>query len=111
MDCQAFHKSHLLRLRVAPSETAMSDVLREVSFVFCMAFSKTAISFLGEVVVYALLSHRIQVMIMKILEHPNIVNLIEVIDDPETDHFYMGTDYPSSLFLPFSISALFGKSL
>lgn len=32
-----------------------------------------------------------QVMIMKILEHPNIVNLIEVIDDPETDHFYMGT--------------------
>lgn len=30
-------------------------------------------------------------MIMKILEHPNIVNLIEVIDDPETDHFYMGT--------------------
>jgi [calcium/calmodulin-dependent protein kinase] kinase len=32
-----------------------------------------------------------EVMIMKILEHPNIVNLIEVIDDPETDHFYMGT--------------------
>lgn len=28
---QAFHKSHLLRLRVAPSETAMTDVLREVS--------------------------------------------------------------------------------
>lgn len=27
---QAFHKSHLLRLRVAPSETAMTDVLREV---------------------------------------------------------------------------------
>lgn len=24
------------------------------------------------------------------LEHPNIVNLIEVIDDPDTDHFYMG---------------------
>uniref|UniRef100_A0A1J3JAN6 non-specific serine/threonine protein kinase n=1 Tax=Noccaea caerulescens TaxID=107243 RepID=A0A1J3JAN6_NOCCA len=59
---KAFHKSHLLRLRVAPSETAMSDVLREV-------------------------------MIMKILEHPNIVNLIEVIDDPETDHFYMVLEY------------------
>lgn len=28
---QAFHKSHLLKLRVAPSETAMTDVLREVS--------------------------------------------------------------------------------
>ncbi|KAJ4910973.1 Serine/threonine-protein kinase GRIK2 [Raphanus sativus] len=59
---KAFHKSQLLRLRVAPSETAMNDVLREV-------------------------------MIMKILEHPNIVNLIEVIDDPETDHFYMVLEY------------------
>lgn len=55
---KAFHKSHLLKLRVAPSETAMTDVLREV-------------------------------LIMKILEHPNIVNLVEVIDDPTTDHFYM----------------------
>lgn len=27
---QAFQKSHLLKLRVAPSETAMNDVLREV---------------------------------------------------------------------------------
>ncbi|KAF2598397.1 hypothetical protein F2Q68_00007756 [Brassica cretica] len=34
-----------------------------------------------------------EVMIMKILEHPNIVNLIEVIDDPETDHFYMVLEY------------------
>ncbi|XP_010520363.1 PREDICTED: serine/threonine-protein kinase GRIK2 [Tarenaya hassleriana] len=59
---KAFHKSYLLRLRVAPSETAMSDVLREV-------------------------------MIMKMLEHPNIVNLLEVIDDPETDHFYMVLEY------------------
>lgn len=31
---------------------------------------------------------------MKILEHPNIVNLIEVIDDPDTDHFYMGIPFP-----------------
>ncbi|XP_019052845.1 PREDICTED: LOW QUALITY PROTEIN: serine/threonine-protein kinase GRIK1 [Nelumbo nucifera] len=59
---KAFHKSHLLKLRVAPSETAMSDVLREVS-------------------------------IMKMLDHPNIVNLIEVIDDPNTDHFYMVLEY------------------
>ncbi|EOA24150.1 hypothetical protein CARUB_v10017384mg [Capsella rubella] len=59
---KSFHKSHLLRLRVAPSETAMGDVLREV-------------------------------MIMKILEHPNIVNLIEVIDDPEFDDFYMVLEY------------------
>ncbi|XP_060169582.1 serine/threonine-protein kinase GRIK1 isoform X2 [Lycium barbarum] len=59
---KAFHKSHLLKLRVAPSETAMGDVLREVS-------------------------------IMKMLCHPNIVNLIEVIDDPTTDHFYMVLEY------------------
>lgn len=32
---QAFHKSHLLKLRVAPSETAMTDVLREVC-VLCL---------------------------------------------------------------------------
>ena len=27
---------------------------------------------------------------MKMILHPNIVNLIEVINDPETDHFYIG---------------------
>uniref|UniRef100_A0A2P2M1M2 non-specific serine/threonine protein kinase n=1 Tax=Rhizophora mucronata TaxID=61149 RepID=A0A2P2M1M2_RHIMU len=59
---KAFHKSHLLKLRVAPSETAMNDVLREV-------------------------------LIMKMLHHPNIVNLIEVIDDPNTDDFYMVLEY------------------
>ncbi|XP_027342634.1 serine/threonine-protein kinase GRIK1-like isoform X1 [Abrus precatorius] len=59
---KAFHKSHLQKLRVAPSETAMTDVLREV-------------------------------LIMKMLEHPNIVNLIEVIDDPESDDFYMVLEY------------------
>ncbi|KAK9734454.1 hypothetical protein RND81_04G141000 [Saponaria officinalis] len=59
---KAFHKSHLLKQRVAPSETAMTDVLREV-------------------------------LIMKIVSHPNIVNLIEVIDDPDTDHFYMVLEY------------------
>ncbi|KAK6163299.1 hypothetical protein DH2020_000163 [Rehmannia glutinosa] len=59
---KAFHKSHLLKLRVAPSETAMTDVLREV-------------------------------LIMKVVSHPNIVNLVEVIDDPNTDHFYMVLEY------------------
>uniref|UniRef100_A0A7N0R8L9 Protein kinase domain-containing protein n=1 Tax=Kalanchoe fedtschenkoi TaxID=63787 RepID=A0A7N0R8L9_KALFE len=29
---KSFHKSHLSKLRVAPSETAMTDVLREVPF-------------------------------------------------------------------------------
>ncbi|CAK9314412.1 unnamed protein product [Citrullus colocynthis] len=59
---KAFHKSHLSKLRVAPSETAMTDVLREV-------------------------------LIMKMLEHPNIVNLLEVIDDPDDDRFYMVLEY------------------
>jgi hypothetical protein len=30
---------------------------------------------------------------MKILDHPNIVNLIEVIDDLNTYHFYMGIPF------------------
>ncbi|GMI89063.1 geminivirus rep interacting kinase 2 [Hibiscus trionum] len=59
---KVFHKSHLLKLRVAPSETAMNDVLCEF-------------------------------LIMKMLEHPNIVNLIEVIDDPTMDQFYMVLEY------------------
>ncbi|GJY26321.1 serine/threonine-protein kinase GRIK2-like protein [Tanacetum coccineum] len=34
-----------------------------------------------------------EVLIMKMLNHPNIVNLIEVIDDPNADHFYMVIEY------------------
>ncbi|MFS7929684.1 putative protein kinase CAMK-CAMKL-LKB family [Helianthus anomalus] len=34
-----------------------------------------------------------QVLIIKILSHPNMVNLIEVIDDPNTDHFCMVLEY------------------
>jgi calcium/calmodulin-dependent protein kinase kinase 1 len=30
---------------------------------------------------------------MKMLNHPNIVNLVEVIDDPNMDKFYMGMQY------------------
>jgi len=59
---KVFHKYRLSRVRVAPSETALTDVLREVS-------------------------------IMKKLDHPNIVNLIEVIDDLDTDQFYMVLEY------------------
>ncbi|KAK9158328.1 hypothetical protein Scep_004902 [Stephania cephalantha] len=59
---KAFHKSRQLKVRVAPSETAMNDVLREV-------------------------------LIMKKVDHANIVNLVEVIDDPSTDHFNMVLEY------------------
>lgn len=59
---KAFYKSRLSKVRVSSSETAMTDVLREVS-------------------------------IMKLMEHPNLINLIEVIDDPESDRFYMVLEY------------------
>ncbi|PPD71891.1 hypothetical protein GOBAR_DD31209 [Gossypium barbadense] len=62
---RAFHKSQLSKLRVALTETALTDVLREI-------------------------------LIMKVLEHPNIVNLIEVIDDPSMDQFYMVLEYVES---------------
>uniref|UniRef100_A0A6N2L5F6 Protein kinase domain-containing protein n=1 Tax=Salix viminalis TaxID=40686 RepID=A0A6N2L5F6_SALVM len=75
----AFHKSHLLKLRVAPSETAMNDVLRELAELHHCT--------------YQTLDRILVVMIMKMLDHPNIVNLIEVIDDPNTDHFYMVLEY------------------
>lgn len=38
---------------------------------------------------------------MKMVEHPNIVNLIEVIDDPDQDHFYMGTNQHDTRFRGF----------
>jgi len=34
-----------------------------------------------------------EVMIMKQLDHPNIVKLVEVIDDPESDNFYMVLEF------------------
>ncbi|XP_040378025.1 serine/threonine-protein kinase GRIK1-like [Oryza brachyantha] len=59
---KVLNKSYMMKVRVVRSETAMTDVLREVS-------------------------------IMKMLDHPNIVNLIEVIDDPNADKFYMVLEY------------------
>ena len=31
-----------------------------------------------------------EIAIMKKLDHPNVVKLIEVLDDPEDDNLYMG---------------------
>jgi [calcium/calmodulin-dependent protein kinase] kinase len=59
---KVLNKPQMMKVRVVRSETAMTDVLREVS-------------------------------IMKLLEHPNIVNLVEVIDDPNIDKFYMVLEY------------------
>lgn len=59
---KVLRKSRLRRVRVAPSQTALADVMREVD-------------------------------IMKHLQHPRILNLVEVIDDPDSDHFYMVLEY------------------
>ncbi|KAF7047494.1 hypothetical protein CFC21_056420 [Triticum aestivum] len=59
---KVLNKPHMMKVRVVRSETAMTDVIREVS-------------------------------LMKMLSHPNIVNLIEVIDDPNSDKFYMVLEY------------------
>lgn len=55
-------KSRLRKIKVAPSETALTDVYKEVS-------------------------------ILKELDHPNIVKLVEVIDDCENDRLYMILEY------------------
>ncbi|KAG2546473.1 serine/threonine-protein kinase GRIK1-like [Panicum virgatum] len=59
---KVLNKPYMMKVRVVRSETAMTDVLREVS-------------------------------IMKMLNHPNIVNLVEVINDPNIDKFYMVLEY------------------
>jgi [calcium/calmodulin-dependent protein kinase] kinase len=59
---KVFNKVYLSKVRVVRSETAMTDVLREIS-------------------------------LMKMLDHSNIVNLIEVIDDPNIDKLYMVLEY------------------
>ena len=46
---------------------------------------------------------------MKMLDHPNIVNLIEVIDDPDSDNFYMGIF--SRFLFPFSVQIIFSVCL
>jgi hypothetical protein len=107
-----FHKSRLRKLRISPTETAMMDVLREVRTWVCNnndVLYKLLSPIKRQVWLwYASCNHQlrvcsiegslwstnkyveIQVSIMKELDHPNIVHLVEVIDDPESDHFYMG---------------------
>lgn len=36
---------------------------------------------------------------MKMLNHPNIVNLVEVIDDPNIDKFYMGMSVTTVIYI------------
>jgi hypothetical protein len=43
---------------------------------------------------------------MKQLDHPNIVKLVEVIDDPESDHFYMGMNPSHSCFYVVSLLSI-----
>lgn len=36
-----------------------------------------------------------EIAILKKLDHPNVVKLVEVVDDPEEDNLYMGEDLDS----------------
>lgn len=47
---------------------------------------------------------------MKQLDHPNIVKLVEVIDDPESDNFYMGVTSFSSILHSFPSETIFSFS-
>nr|CAB3485259.1 unnamed protein product [Digitaria exilis] len=71
------NKPYMMKVRVVRTETAMTDVLREF-LILC-----PPLFFL----------YWRQVSIMKMLNHPNIVNLVEVIDDPNIDKFYMVLEY------------------
>lgn len=57
-----FQKSRLRKIKVTPTETALTDAFKEVS-------------------------------ILTELDHPNIVKLMEVINDPESDRLYMVLEY------------------
>ena len=37
-----------------------------------------------------------ELKVLRIMEHPNVIFLREVIDDPDNDYFYLVTDFYSS---------------
>lgn len=78
----------------------MGFCVSTLSFKRNLIFPMTVVFFSGS---------SLQVLIMKMLDHPNIVNLIEVIDDPDTDNLYMGTSsqLPSDLWTKASSFHLF----
>ena len=58
-----------------------------------------------------------EIAIMKKLNHPNVVKLFEVIDDPKSENIYLGL-YPFThyfslivLFIPFSNGVLFRRNM
>lgn len=93
---QIFHKSRLCKLRVSPTETAMTDVLREVNNWSFSYFQSRYAHFswiIFQLKVELQLTGRktsAQVAIMKRLDHPNIVKLYEIINDPQSDNMYLG---------------------
>ncbi|KAJ3700815.1 hypothetical protein LUZ61_004520 [Rhynchospora tenuis] len=75
---KVFHKSHLVRLRVAPSETAMTDVLREVS-------------------IMKMLDHPNIVNLIEVIDDPNIDNFYMVLEYVESKWVCDGSGAPCSL--------------
>lgn len=52
--------------------------------------------------------HR-EIAILKKLIHPNVVKLVEVLDDPDEDNFYMGEPLPLDGLSKEALSVRFGK--
>ena len=50
--------------------------------------------------------HR-EIAVLKKLDHPNVVKLVEVLDDPAMDNLYMGTLFTSTLLIFIGIIAQF----
>ena len=45
-----------------------------------------------------------EIAILKKLDHPNVVKLVEVLDDPEEDNLYLGEPFLMSTPPPSSLS-------
>ena len=45
-----------------------------------------------------------EIAILKKLDHPNVVKLVEVLDDPEEDNLYLGEPFLMSTPTPSSLS-------
>lgn len=39
-----------------------------------------------------------EIALLKKLDHPNVVKLVEVLEDPDEDHLYLGTSFLNTYF-------------
>lgn len=41
-----------------------------------------------------------EIALLKKLDHPNVVKLVEVLEDPDEDHLYLGTSFSNTYLFP-----------